>query len=124
MQEVSVFIAFSNLTDINSKRIRSQDMKKLYFAAPLSEPLSYLNNRRFPVIMEHSHNKFKGENRVKSLYAGISCHRIQAWINNKEKHFKLKPKITNKDELIDAEQPMERLQVDLVNNQWRDCKLT
>ena len=81
-----------------------------------------------PVIINSFYENFKGENRIKlhirirQFYTGISAPRIQEWINDNCEHFKRNPVFLNKDELkpVTANEPMEQLQVDLVD--FSSCK--
>ena len=74
-------------------------------------------------IISFYYDKYKGENafklfvRISNHFVGISRERIQDWINHQPRHFKLKPKFSNKEKLrpVIAHRPWQIVQVDLVD---------
>ena len=76
-----------------------------------------------PTVIICFYNKFRGENsfklwsRIRSLYANISRVKIQDYINSSEEHCAEFPVFRNKGKLkaVVAHQPMDQVQVDLVD---------
>ena len=75
------------------------------------------------VIIKHFYNTYKGEgarklnNRIKSIFTGISRQAIQDWLNSNEEHFQRKPLFTNKPPLqpVTAHTVQSTHQIDLVS---------
>lgn len=76
-----------------------------------------------PRIIEYFYNEYKGENgrklwhRIRHVYCNISRQRVQLWLNSCEKHGTNYPLFKNKNKLkpVASDQPMDQVQVDLVD---------